>query len=319
MSAAPPVEAATFLPEEFHGKKSSVSRSHMGPMLAEPVAAGPASKVPKLTTKANPVETERDYLKAPAFQPHSAPSSPDEMPYPIFNPRFNTLQHTHYNQLASHISSYNHPQSGTNHLHQLVTACSSLEQVVTIPPHAPAEPIKISRTLHENHIPRRSSRKRPSTLMTTQRRAANLQQQASPSQSTYSDAVSNHNLPSPAAFIRNALLHHPLSGFPPLSSMISSAYANYQASRHDPNQASTSTPSSTSSSPTEEMKLPHPIPRDMLRTSPPSSSASSMMQAITKHHNSSRADRHHNYHRRSTNARLTSGTLSHHASGISGW
>lgn len=316
MSAAPPVEAATFLPEEFHGKKSSVSRSHMGPMLAEPVAAGPASKVPKLATKADPVEAKRDYLKAPVFHQHSAPSSPDEMPYPIFNPRFNSLQHTHYNQLASHISSYNHPQSGTNHLHQLVTACSSLEQVVTIPPHAAAEPIKISRTLHENHTPRRSSRKRPSTLMTTPRRSTNVPQQASPSKSTYPDAVSNHSLPSPAAFIHNALLHHPLGGFPPLSSMISSAYANYQASRNDPNQASTS--SSSSSSPTEEIKLQHPIPSDMLRSSPPSSSASSMMQAITKHHNSARADRHHNYHRRSTNARLTSGTLSHHATGLSG-
>lgn len=319
MSAASPVEAPTFLPEEFHGKKS---RAHIGPTLAEPSAAGPASKVPKLAAKADP--GDKDYLKSPAFHPHSVPTSPDEMPYPIFNPRLNTLQHTHYNQLASHLNSYNHPQSGTNHLHQLVTACSSLERVVTIPPRAASEPLNISRTLHENHTPRRSSRKRPSTLLTTPRRTATMTQQTSPSKSVYHpDAASSHNLPSPAAFIHNALLHHPLGGFPPLSSMITSAYANYQASRTDPNQASASAASSPTSppspSPADDLKLPRPLPSEMMRTSPPSQSAASMMQTITKHHNSTRADRHHNYHRRSTNARLTSGTLSHHTSGLSGW
>lgn len=311
MSASSPAESDAVACEDFPRKKSP--RPHAGPVTAEPVAAGPASKVPKLAANPDPTLADRDYvnsdrplagvLQKSRFQHHSAPSSPEELPYTIFDPRYGTLQHN-YNPLTSHLHHY--PQSAPNHLHRLVTACSSLEQVVAIPPAASADPIKIPRTIHAT---RRSSRKRPSTLMTTPSDAS-ASRQRSPAKSTYRESVANQDVPSTAAFIHNALLHHPLNAFPPLS-MISSAYAKYQAARSDPNQPS------ASSARASDVKMTRPVASDTLRSAPPASHASSVMQAITKHHNATRSERH---HRKSyTSARLTSGTLSHHTSGLSGW
>nr|XP_039271926.1 midnolin homolog [Styela clava] len=289
-------------------------------VMGQPITTGPSPKIPKLSAKSD-VSKESEYVqegpdvtgivhKSERFHhhhPHSAPSSPEELPYAFLDPRFDSLQQIthHYNQLASQLN--HHTQSGANHLRRLVTACSSLEQVVAIPPPG-MEHLKVPTTPEHN---RKSSRKRPSSMLSP----TELSPPPSSSQRTPYPENVGHALPT---VIQNALLrqHSHLNGFAPshAASLLSSAYAEYRASyRPESPRNSVSCPSGSSSQASTtpaEIKLKHPITSTMLQTS----SSGSKGCGTSRH--PSRSERSHR--RASTSGRMTSGSLSHHSSGISG-